>query len=113
MSKLYSKYLLEKEGKETLEIPEKGFVTYKLLGDICHICILFVNGNYRRGDIARQLMDEVVRKKAQNCKAFTAAINTKQFDTSRTTVILLRYGFEVVGAENGDILLYKDIKIKD
>ena len=110
MSNLYTAYLQEKEGKETLEIPNQGFVTYRILGDTCHICILYVAPKSRSGEVARSLMSAVLHKLNGKCKAFTAVVDTRQFDTSRTLQIVLRYGFEVVGVNSTDILLYKDIK---
>ncbi|HEY5688532.1 MAG TPA: GNAT family N-acetyltransferase [Yeosuana sp.] len=108
MSKLYTKYLQEKEGKQTLEIDGKGFVTYKVVGNVCHICILFVAEKYRRGDIARELMNSVKQIVQYSCNAFTAAIFTKQNGTTETLRIILQYGFEVVGVKDDDILLYKE-----
>ena len=108
MSDLYTKYLQEKEGKQTLEIKDKGFVTYKIVGDVCHVCILFVDRNNRRGDVARDLMNTLKFMVNKTCKAFTAVVNTRQYDTSATLKIILQYGFEVVDAKDGDIFLYKD-----
>ena len=110
MSNLYTAYLQEKEGKETLEIPSKGFVTYRILGNTCHICILYVAPKSRGGEIARELMSAVLQKLNGKCKAFTAVVDTRQFDTSKTLQVILRYGFEVVGVNTTDILLYKEIK---
>ena len=108
MSELYTKYLQEKEGKQTLEIKDKGFVTYKIVGEMCHVCILFVDPGHRRGDVARDLMNTLKYMTKNTCKAFTAAVNTRQYDTSNTLKIILQYGFEVVDARDGDVLLYKD-----
>ena len=110
MSALYTKYLQEKEGKQTLEIKDKGFVTYKIVGDTCHVCILFVDEGHRRGEVARDLMNTLKYLTRGTCKAFTAAVSTKQYDTAATLKIILQYGFEVVGANDGDILLYKEYK---
>lgn len=108
MSQLYAKYLAEKEGKLTLELAEKGFVTYKVVGEICHVCILFVAVKHRRGDVARELMSALKKVVQYQCKAFTAAVCTKQQNTSETLRVVLQYGFEVVDAKDGDVLLYKD-----
>ncbi len=108
MSDLYTMYLQEKEGKQTLEIKDKGFVTYKIVGEVCHVCILFVDRNYRRGAVARDLMNTLKYMVKGTCRAFTASVNTRQYDTSNTLKIILQYGFEVVDAKDGDILLYKD-----
>jgi len=102
-------YLSEKEGKETLEIPNEGFVTYKVVGDVCHICVIYVKPDKRNARIARDLMKAVLQKCQHRCKAITAACFTKQNNTTNTLKILLAYGFEVVGVEDQDILLYKDI----
>lgn len=112
MPDLYSKYLLEKEGKETIEIPGKGFVTYKIVhgseGDLCHVCVLYVDPAHRNTVIARELMNGLKLKFAKKCKAFTAAVFTRQFNTTTTLKTLLFYGFEVVGIRDEEILLYKD-----
>jgi GNAT superfamily N-acetyltransferase len=112
MSDLYSKYLLEKEGKETIEIPGKGFITYKIVhaseGNMCHVCILYVDPKERNTRIARELMHALKDKYSSTCKAFTAAVYTRQFNTTATLKTLLFYGFEVVGIQNEEILLYKE-----
>lgn len=110
MSELYTKYLQEKEGKQTLEIKDKGFVTYKIVGDTCHVCILFVEEKCRRGDVARELMSTLQNLTRGTCRAFTAVVSTKQYDTANTLKIVLQYGFEVVGAQDGDVLLYKEYR---
>ena len=110
MSTLYTAYLQEKEGKETLELPDQGFVTYRILGDICHVCILYVAPKSRGGEVARILMNSLLKKMNGNCKAFTAVVDTRQLDTSKTLQVILRYGFEVVGTNATDILLYKEIR---
>ena len=110
MSNLYSLYLAEKEGKETLEIPDVGFITYKILGEVCHICIIYVKPLHRNAQNARNLVRAVIEKAGPNCKSLTAVCNTSQTNTTNTLKILLHYGFEVVGVERNDILLYKDLR---
>lgn len=109
---LYADYLLEKEGKATLRYGKKAFVTYKIVPaedkPICHVCILFVDPKYRNGKVARKIMEKLKEQYKDKCKAFTAAVFTKQNNSTSTLLILLRYGFEVVGVENDDILLYKE-----
>lgn len=111
MSDLYSKYLLEKEGKETIEIPNEGFVTYKIDKDICHVCVLYVDPMHRNTKIARKLMHALEDKFKSKCKAITAAIATRQWNSTNTAKILLFYGFEIVGTTPyEEILLYKEIR---
>lgn len=110
MSDLYSLYLLEKENKETLEIPDVGFITYKVVGSVAHICVLYVKPLHRNATNARNLVKAMLAKlEKQNLKGITAACFTKQNDTTNTLKILLHYGFEVIGTQNDDILLYKDL----
>ena len=110
MSSLYSLYLAEKEDKETLEIENKGFVTYKVINKTCHICVIYVKPLERDAMVARDLMKSVIEKVKGRCNALTATCFTKQNNTTNTLKILLHYGFEVVGTMNDEILLYKDIK---
>lgn len=114
MESLYSKYLLEKEGKLTIELPGKGFITYKIVKaedkDLCHVCVLYVDKGHRNAKVARELMSFLKEKYKTKCKAFTATCFTKQFNTTQTLKILLHYGFEVVGVQGDEILLYKDFE---
>ena len=110
MSNLYSLYLAEKEDKETLEIPEVGFITYKVLNKVCHICIIYVAPEHRNVTNARTLVKAIHEKVQGRCEAFTAVCNTAQNNTTNTMKILLHFGFEVVGVERNDILLYKDLR---
>lgn len=108
MSSLYSKYLMEKEGKRTIEVENKGFVTYKIVNEMCHVCVLYVDPMERNTRVARQLMNGLKEKYADKCRAFTATVYTKQFNTTATLKTLLFFGFEVVGVQGEEILLYKD-----
>lgn len=110
MSSLYSMYVLEKEGKETLEIPNKGFITYKRVGDLCHIYILYIHPNYRDAKLARDLVRAIADKFGNDIKGISAVCYTKQENTTNTMKILLHYGFEIVGTDKDDILLYKELR---
>ena len=111
MPSLYSKYLLEKEGKQTIET-EKGFVTYKIVHaegkNLVHVCVLYIDPAYRNAFAARELINILKDKYSADCKAFTATVFTKQFNTTSTLKVLLYFGFEVVGLQGDEILLYKD-----
>lgn len=107
---MYYDYLGEKEGKYTIQLDDSGFVTYKVVNDVCHVCVLYVRPEYRYGKIARELMNHLLDNVKDSCKALTAVCFTKQTDTTRTMRILLAYGFEIVGVQDHDILLYKDIQ---
>jgi ribosomal protein S18 acetylase RimI-like enzyme len=111
MPSLYSKYLLEKEGKQTIET-DKGFITYKLVHasgkDIVHVCVLYIDPEHRNASAAREMMNLLKDMYSDKCKAFTAAVYTKQFNTTNTLKILLYFGFEVVGLKGDEILLYKE-----
>ena len=110
MSSLYSKYLLEKEGKRTIEAEGEGFVTYKIVNKMCHVCVLYVDPMKRNTKVARKLMSGLKKMYEDQCTAFTATVFTKQFNTTATLKTLLFYGFEVVGVQGDEILLYKDFK---
>lgn len=110
MSSLYSLYLQEKEGKDTLEIPETGFITYKIINRVCHICIIYVTPLKRNAKNARDLVKAVIEKHGKGCESLTAVCNTSQMNTSNTMKILLHFGFEIIGTEGNDILLYKDLR---
>jgi len=103
-------YLAEKEGKETLEIPGEGFVTYKITGEVCHVCILYTKPEVRRRLVSRDLIKALEMKVEGRCHAFTAVCATKQNNTTDTLKVLLFYGFKVINADAGDILLYKELR---
>lgn len=103
-------YLQEKEDKETLEFPEKGFVTYKVTGKTCHVCIIYVHPLERKNMVVRELMNALINKVKRDCTGLSAACYTMQNDTTKTMKILLHYGFEIVGVDREDILLYKELK---
>lgn len=110
MANLYSLYLAEKEDKLTLEIPEVGFITYKTINDVCHICIIYVHPLHRNAKNARDLVKAVIEKCGPRINSLTAVCNTAQNNTTNTMKILLHFGFEIVGVERNDILLYKDLR---
>jgi GNAT superfamily N-acetyltransferase len=104
---LWSEYLLEKEGKKTIET-DHGFITYFMDGDHMHVDILFVAKNVRRAGFGEQLFIRACE--SESPKSASAAVDTAQLNPTGPLHSFLNYGFKLAGVRGTEILLYKDLK---
>jgi ribosomal protein S18 acetylase RimI-like enzyme len=109
---LYSRYVEERLGFKTLEV-EEGFITYALQPPDCSIEEIYVTPGQRAGPLAKRLTDQVfkIARNAGATKMYLRVIpGTGNAERSLRSV--LHYGFKLFSAENGRIILVKDI-LKD
>lgn len=107
---LYRDYLLSHEGKHTIEIPNLGFIVYMIVDGVVHVDILYVDPKFRRQGSGTLLMNKILEThKSENLKAVTCVVDTKLNSPTESLKAILSYGFEVVGVNDHEILLYKEL----
>lgn len=107
---LYAKFIDEREGAKILE-HKCGFVTYKLEGDECFICNMFVALEFRQGGYARALVEGLeALALAAGCKILTGNIHLNDHGSNATLISSLLIGFQVAAANNGSLLIVKQVK---
>lgn len=104
---LFAEYLLEKEGKKTIET-EYGFITYFMDNDHMHVDILFVANNVRKAGFGEKLFLDACQ--SESPKSVSAAVDTSHRNPTNPLHSFLNYGFKVVGTRGSEILLYKELK---
>lgn len=106
---LYSDYF-KCEGYETLEIPDIGFATYKIVAPECYIRDLYVAPEYRLKGAAVKLGDIVTSiAKEKGCNTLIGSVKPSYKDSNVSLRMLQSYGMVLGKAEQDTILLYKRI----
>lgn len=106
---LWAEYHKETEGHECIET-EFGFVRYQLLSPVCAIHDLFVAREHRLQGKGLEIMNEVVsRAQAAGCNLLWSRVGLGMLCANESLKANLNYGFKVQQAENGYIIMTKDI----
>lgn len=107
---MWADYLKEREGKETIAAPGKGFIVYKIVGDECFICDAYTVPHHRSSRVCWDLADKVsdIAKRA-GCKLLTASICPSLPGASVSMQAQLSYGFKIVKASEDWIVLAKEL----
>ena len=109
----YADYLNEREGVETLEVPE-GFATYRFEDDgrSCYIVDIYVEPKSRKSHVASKLADMItVVAKEAGCERLLGSVAPGTAGDTESLKVLLAYGFRLAGyhVQKGLIFFYKDI----
>jgi len=105
----YAKYIKEKAGHELIE-NDFGFITYELNSSFVHIHDLWVDPDYRTKGHGADLVGMVIEQgKMNGCKYLTACLQLNSNNITETLKAQLHYGFLVVGGNENEIKLAKEI----
>jgi ribosomal protein S18 acetylase RimI-like enzyme len=106
---MYADYIREREGKEVLET-DKGFAVYSFEGPYCYIQDIYVKPDFRRSRAAWEMGETISSlAKAKGCKYLSGTVYAGTNGATESLVGQLAYGFKLHSAENGKILLYKEL----
>ena len=109
MSSLYSQYILERQGRETLE-DDKGFATFDINGEYCYIVDIFVIKSERRTHSATAYADRVVEMaKERGCKFLLGTVDPRAFGAEISTKVILSYGYKYREFKDNLIWFIKEI----
>lgn len=112
---MYADYLLESQGKHTLETPH-GFLTY---GFNCvpgavfpHVYIedLYVIPSARKTHVATEMADQVAAiARARGCKLLFGSVNARSSDPNRSLLVLQAYGMRLCSIATDTLWMVKDL----
>lgn len=113
---LYSEYILEREGKRTVE-NEKGFATYTFdvrsqTDDIprCYIETIYIKPEFRNSGAAKELADRIVIEACRvGCKFLLGSVSPSTKNSTDSLKVLLAYGFKLDSSDKNFILFSKEI----
>jgi GNAT superfamily N-acetyltransferase len=105
----YARYIKEKAGHELIE-NDFGFITYEVGKDCVHIHDLWVDPDFRVKGNGSYLVGMVIEQgKINGCKYLTASLQLNANNVTETLKAQLHYGFLVVGGNENEIKLAKEI----
>ena len=106
---LYAKYLKERQDIDVLE-NKNGFITYKISGDECFIVDMCIDQEIRALGNARLFINELEKiAKEKSCKYISGNIHLWDKGANNTLIAALNIGFKVVKAEQGILVIVKEI----
>lgn len=106
---LYSQYLKEREGVETLE-DANGFASYKYLEDCVYVTDVYVVPEMRKKGIASDYVDRVSEiAKDKGYSKVVVSVDLRANGASESMMVQLRYGFKLDSCNENMIYLIKEI----
>lgn len=106
---LYADYILEREGRLTLET-EDGFLNYAVLPECVYFGDIYVKPEARKKGHAKFLCDEVVKiAKQLGHTKIMSTVETGKTGSTDMLVVHAAYGFEVLSADKNIIYFVKNI----
>lgn len=110
MLSLYAQYVLEREGKYTVETDEY-FATYKINNTDCYIQDVFVTKIARGRGVSSMLVSNIenTAKEQFNCTRVIGTIDLNDKNASVNMQVWLKYGFKLHSTNGNVIYLSKDI----
>lgn len=107
---LYEDYIKEREGALIIK-EEWGFIEYRITPPALRIEAIYIRPEDRKSGKGSELADRVTQiAKEQNCTLLWAQVWASALNATESLKAILAYGFIVQRAENGVIILTKDIK---
>lgn len=106
---LWADYISEREGNSVIE-EDFGFIEFRLSPPVCLIHSLYVRPGDRRSGVGAALADRVAElAKEAGCTLLWSQVVTTTLNATESLKAVLAYGFKVQDAQNGVIVLTKDI----
>ena len=108
---LWTEYLAERMGHKAIE-REWGFLTYKIAPPFCMLEDVYVRSNVRsKGHVFELLAAVRDEAKAAGCTHYWAQVWVADKTATRALRCDLAWGFQVVSADNGRIIMTKEIGV--
>lgn len=103
-------YFKERDGFDCL-FTEEAFATYKIAGDECYIRDIWVHRDFRKGQIASKLANDIAEiAKRAGCKFLSGSVSTTAANSPTDSAkVLLAYGFLIHNAVPGGIFFRKEL----
>lgn len=108
---LWSSYCWERLGWETLEEAGKGFISYSVNPPVVVIQELYIEPKERKSNLALHLANTVtLMAKKRGCSEIQTQVWVGTHGAERAMRVNLAYGFKMIAAEGGRIIMRKDIE---
>jgi hypothetical protein len=105
---LYAQYIKQREGYETIEIPE-GFVTYRIEGEIVYLRDAYMVPQSRK-ILVFDLADKVCEiGRSSGCKKMMASVSPIDPNATGNLKVLLHYGMKLHHATQELIFFEKEL----
>ena len=96
-------------GVEVLEC-EQGFMTYRINGDSCVICDMYVDPKFRGSKISAEMADMVtIKALEEGCKYLIGFVNFPSPYPEKSLEVQFKYGFKIEQIIQNKIILKKEI----
>lgn len=106
----FADYIKETRGRDIIET-SYGFATYIIQGPECYIEDIYISPENRVNGMASKLADKIKeRAKDAGCKTLIGTVNCEFSDPSTSMLSMLHYGFKILKACPGIIILTMEIK---
>ena len=107
---LYSQYIKEREDFDTIE-SDKGFATFKCVGNECYLRDIYVTPAYRNSNIASQMADKISEiAKERKCTYLIGTISANTNKPTESLKVLLAYGFKLIKSTPELVYMVKELK---
>lgn len=111
MASLYAKYLMERTNDLIIEKPQ-GYVTYRYMNNdkTVYIIDIYIIPEFRRGNLASSLADEVVAEaKQRGCVDLIGTVMPSAKNSTTSLKVLMGYGMTLNSAANDVIVFRKEL----
>ena len=107
---LYADYLKERTNDNILET-EHGFATFRYLNEKqVYIIDIYVIPQFREEGIAARMANAIgMEAKSVGCTEMIGTVNLGTNNTKQSLIVLMKYGMDLLRAENNMIILKKDL----
>ncbi len=101
---MYFRYLEEKEFTEHLFEKDKGFLTYKDMGDYIYLCVMYIEPEYRRQKIGTSLANRL-REKYPCVDEWVTEVDATAPNANDSLLAVMSYDFKVKATRDNNIIL--------
>lgn len=103
---LYIKSQNELYGR-SVYFTDKGFITYKVIGDVLYIHLIYVDKDYRRLKVGENLLLTLI--KSTGAKTLLGYVDKEAKNWEESLKVHLTYGASILKETETQISVYKDL----
>lgn len=110
-SEIFEEFITDRMGCTLIYHPEnKGFVYFKMNGELCSIIELYSSFRHRSAGVAKWLMRSVEdMARLHNCKHVSCTVTFNTTTAEQALGALIHYGFKVGELKGNQIFMIKEL----